>query len=109
MPDGLDKIVSITLPDVVTSIGNYVFYNCTNLALIELSAGLTSILPLSFSGCTSLTLVTCHAITPLTLGTAVFISTSNSLRIEVPADSVAAYKAATNWSEYANRIFAIEG
>jgi hypothetical protein len=30
-----------------------------------------------------------------------------NLRIEVPADSVAAYKAAENWSTYADRIFAI--
>jgi hypothetical protein len=155
MPDGLDKIVSITLPDVVTSIfseafgnctnlaltslpagvtsiGNYAFQYCTNLALTELPAGLTSIgtgaflnctnlalisLPegitsigfIAFSYCTSLALVTCLAITPPRLVSSdVFTYTHSTLRIEVPAGSVDAYKAAENWSEYADRIFAIE-
>jgi len=78
------------------------------LALISLPTGLTSIDDAAFHGCTNLALVTCLAETPPTLGTGVFSYTHSSLRIEVPAGSVEAYKTATNWSTYANRIFAIE-
>jgi hypothetical protein len=131
MPDGLNKIVSFALPDVVTSIDNYAFRDCTNLALIslpegltsirslaffectnlaqiELPAGITSIDPAAFNGCSNLALVTCLATTPPTLGRGVFGYTHSTLRIEVPAGSVDAYKAAENWSAYADRIFAIE-
>jgi len=40
------------------------------------------------------------------LGTSAFDSTNNC-QIYVPAASVDAYKAATNWSSYASRIQAI--
>ena len=96
-----------SLPEGLTSIGDYAFYGCTNLALTSLPEGLTSIGSAAFYRCTELALVTCLAVTPPTLGTSVFNATHENLRIEVPAGSVEAYKAATNWSTYADRIFAI--
>jgi hypothetical protein len=61
--------------------------------------------------CTKLATVTIPATTPPTLGTLAFMGINNvilpNLRIEVPSASVAAYKAAANWSDYADRIFAI--
>jgi len=119
-----------SLPAGLTSIGWYAFYNCTNLALTSLPAGLTSIWAATFLGCTKLTqielpsgitfigvyafsnctnlaLVTCRALTPPSIsGTSdpVFNSTHYSLQIKVPAASVAAYKAATGWSQYASKI-----
>jgi hypothetical protein len=123
LPEGLTAIGSIaffgctnlaltSLPDGVTSIGSYTFSGCTNLALTSLPEGVTEIGNNAFFGCTNLFLVTCHATMPPTLGTDVFMADWQGtilpdLRIEVPADSVAAYKAAANWSEYADRIFAI--
>jgi hypothetical protein len=81
---GKDRIVSIALPDTaisitagfgtttpafryfaalesfsgeeLTSIGNWAFYGCTNLALTELPAGIASIGSVAFYGCTSLAL-----------------------------------------------------
>jgi hypothetical protein len=79
------SLTQITLPSSLTSIGGYAFYNCTNLAL-----------------------VTCLAETPPEVGRIVFYDNHATLRIEVPAGSVAAYKANENWREYASRIFAIE-
>lgn len=50
-------------------------------------------------------------ITPPTLGANCFINTNSSFRIYVPDDGTGAivqdYKAATNWSSYASRIFPI--
>jgi hypothetical protein len=124
------NLVLTSLPARITSIGRRAFQGCTNLALTELPAGLTEIRSNTFSDCTGLTeialtaelieildyafafctnleLVICLAVTPPWLGADVFYGTHPNLRIEVPAESVDAYKAAEGWSEYADRIFAI--
>ena len=67
LPSGLTKIgdyvfynytnLALTsLPNGVTSIGNYVFYSCTNLALTSLPDSLTSIDNYAFYGCSNLAL-----------------------------------------------------
>jgi hypothetical protein len=103
-------LTQITLPSSLTSIGSGAFIN-TGLTQITLPAGLASINGWAFTGCTYLSLVTCLPVTTPTLGSAVFSYQNNTplpnLRIEVPAGSVATYKAATGWSAYADRIFAI--
>ena len=99
------KLTSVSIPNV-TSIGEQAFYG-TKLTMIELPSGVTSIGKQAFQSCTSLATVTCRATTPPTLGTEVFSSTSANLVIYVPAESVEAYKTATNWSTYASKIQAI--
>lgn len=77
-------IITVTIPESVTSIGNGAFKNCSNLAS-----------------------VTVLATTPPTLGTSAFDNNASGRKIYVPAESVEAYKAATNWSTYAADIEAI--
>jgi hypothetical protein len=48
----------VTIPDSVTSIGEYVFYGCTGLTGVTIPASVTSIEWQAFSGCTGLTGVT---------------------------------------------------
>ena len=48
-------MTSIHLPDSVTTIGNYAFWDCTSLASIHLPKSLTSIGNEAFSKCYSLT------------------------------------------------------
>ena len=125
-------LTSVTLPAGLTgSIGDYAFASCTALASLTLPAGLTgSIGNYAFSGCTALTSVTlpagltgsvgnyafqnCSALTSLTLNSSTLMSLPNvnaftncPANIYVPAGLVSAYKAATNWSTLAARIFAI--
>jgi hypothetical protein len=45
-----------SIPSSVTRIGDYAFYNCTNLALTELPSGVTSIGSYAFHNCTNLAL-----------------------------------------------------
>ena len=73
-------LAEATVPDTVTSIGEYSFY------------------------CTTLTKLTILATTPPTLRTP---PGTNTLLIYVPAESVDAYKNASGWSTMASRIFAI--
>ncbi len=49
---------SYTIPDSVTSIGSYAFYNCTSLTSVTIGDSVTSIGYYAFRYCTSLTSVT---------------------------------------------------
>ena len=55
---GGELITDITIPDSVTSIGNYVFYDCTSLTSITIPDSVTSIGKGAFRDCTSLESIT---------------------------------------------------
>ena len=54
---GCSSLTSVTIPDGVTSIGDYVFYNCRNLASVTIPDGVTSIGNYAFYNCRNLTSV----------------------------------------------------
>lgn len=98
---------SVTLPDTVETIGRSAFLSGrARLAEITIPASVTSIGDYAFSQNASMATVICLATTPPTLGMDVFSLTTSSV-IKVPAASVAAYKAATNWSSYADYIVGV--
>ena len=124
------RLTSVTIPDSVTSLITWCFAYCGSLSAVTISDSVTSIGDGCFQGCSSLTCiiipkyvtslgkgcfaysnnlasVTCKATTPPTLGSNAFKITHSELVIYVPAESVDAYKSATNWSEYADKIQAI--
>ena len=79
----------------------------TNLHIVYLPDTLTSMGYGCFLNCTSLVTLICNATTPPTLGSKVLNNTpiaSKKGTIYVPDASVDAYKAATNWSTYADII-----
>jgi len=47
----LRKLLSVKLPKTITSVGNYAFYNCSNLKEIEFQTGIKSIESYAFQGC----------------------------------------------------------
>ena len=104
---------SVTIPNSVTSIGAYAFemyYANNNLINITIGNGVNSIGNYAFgssSGSVTRQITfTLYVTTPPTLGNSVFGGLSY-YTIYVPAESVEAYKTATNWSIYASRIQAI--
>lgn len=100
------NLKSITISDSVTSIDNHAFYYCSGLRSVTIPSGVISIGERVFANCANIQSITIEAITPPTLGGAAFNNT-NDCPIYVPAASVNAYKTATNWSDYADRIQAI--
>lgn len=103
----ISNLTSVTIPNSVTSINDNAFYYCENLESITIPNSVTNINYYAFQRCGRLTSVTVKATTPPTLGSNVFSGTPSSLVIYVPAESVDAYKAASGWSNYADKIQAI--
>lgn len=96
----------------LTSIAGTCFYECKNLTEFTSPNTCTKINTLAFYRCSNLTtfyvkrsVVADGNITTLA-GTNAFGEVHADFKIYVPADSVDAYKAATNWSTYADKIFA---
>ena len=56
--ENCDSLISITIPESVTSIGNFAFFGCSNLTNITIPDSVKSIGEYAFEGCTSLTSVT---------------------------------------------------
>ena len=122
------SLTNITIPNSVTSIGNWAFNNCGSLTSITSSdnSQLTSIGEYAFEGCSSLTNITipnsvtsiggwafynCSkltemtilATTPPTLSNTAAISTATT-KIYIPAGTLSAYQSATNWSSLASKF-----
>ena len=80
------NITSITIPDSITSIGNYAFYKCTKFTSINIPDSVTSIGNSAFNGCTSLTSITIpDGVT--SIGSSAFWNCTSLASITIP-DSV---------------------
>ncbi len=98
----------ITIPSSVTAIGVNLFFNGWSFKSITIPAGVTSIGTSAFSGLyTNLEYIFLRTTPPTLASTNSLAGISVISKIYVPDDSVAAYKSATNWSTYANYIYAL--
>lgn len=80
------------------------FAECGLLQSVELPSTLTEIQNWAFYKCVSLEIVICRATTPPSLANTNAFSNTNNCPIYVPDASVEAYRTATNWNTYADRI-----
>ena len=100
------SLTSITMPDSVTSIGDSAFYGCTGLTSVTIGNSVTSISNAAFGDCTNLTEIDFSTHNALA-DTSAFDNTSASLVIKVPSALLDEWKAATNWSTYADKIVGV--
>ena len=79
-----DEFVSeLTIPNSVTSIGNYAFYNCKGLSSVKIGDGVTSIGDYAFCSCTSLSNITIgESVT--SIGKCAFYSCTSLTELEIP-------------------------
>ena len=97
------------MPDGVTSIEFSAFSSCYSLASITIPDGVTSIGSSTFHYCYSVAFYdfTAHTKIPKLSNTNVFTGIAADCQIRVPAALVDAWKAATNWSTYADHIVGV--
>lgn len=98
------QLVEIKLPNGLRRMPQAMFSNCTSLPTITIPASVTEIVLVAFQGCVGLTEMIFIGSTPPSLGNQALGQTSYTFPIYVPDESVSAYKAASGWSNYANRV-----
>lgn len=92
------------IPEDVISIGPRAFADCAELAQVTLPTSLKTIGSEAFVDCDKFKALYCKPINPPLSPKMIFYSGLPDCKIYVPAESVAAYKAADGWSEYADAI-----
>ena len=103
------SMASITIPDSVTAISTYVFNGCYSMASITIPDGVTYIGSNAFQNCYGMRYYDFSACTsvPALSNTNAFNSIPSDCQMLIPAALVDAWKAATNWSTYANYIVGV--
>ena len=100
---------SIIIPNGVTSIKESVFTSCYSLTSIIIQNGVTSIERRAFAFCYGAAFYdfTTYTMVPTLALANVFNGISADCQIRVPASLVDTWKAATNWSTYADHIVGV--
>lgn len=106
-----DDTTSVQLPSAITRVVYYEFSGCSSLITVELGEQVSAIDKHSFKGCTNLESITLHRFATITesglSGNSLDDVGNNTFVIYVPNELVDTFKAASGWSNYANRIFPI--
>ena len=95
-----NEITNLTLPESVTSVGNYAFAKCYRLISITIPNGVSSIGHNAFSNCSNLQNIYCYSKQVPETGNNVFEYSNNDATLHVPAASVSAYQATKPWKNF---------
>lgn len=91
-----------SIPDGVTKIEDWAFYDCNKLTVMTIPSSVATIGEYALNFCTDLTELFVHAKTPPTVGTNAFINVNLAIPVYVPAASLDTYKAAAAWKDFNN-------
>ncbi|MBQ9254243.1 MAG: leucine-rich repeat domain-containing protein [Bacteroidales bacterium] len=94
----------ITIPNSVTSIGNYAFFRCRSLTSVTIPNSVTSIEEYVFYGCTSLDTVICLGNIPADVQTDAFNNSQNNMTLIVPCGKSVVYQASPVWKWFGNIV-----
>ena len=107
--DEVSGLTSIEIPSSVTSIGEGAFYDCDNMASITIPSSVTSIGNDVFWGCSALSTVVILPASLTTCGEDAFEYNKTGRKIYVPNGSLDDYKGVANWSAYSSAIYGYTG
>ena len=99
------SLTSVTIPNRVTSIGHWTFRGCSSLTSVTIPNSVTSIGSFAFYDCVSLTLVICKAILVPSTDRDIFTNVPfSSAVLYVPDESVDIYKYMNPWSYFGTML-----
>ena len=93
----------VTIPNSVTSINAFTFYQCSCIKSLKIPASVTSIGSSAFEGCTKLKTITSEIQQPFAIDENVF-STWSTATLIVPAGKKSAYKSAAGWNQFTHIV-----
>lgn len=102
--DTATGLTSIDIPDSVAIIDEKAFQNCSGLTHVTIGSGVTEIWHDAFTNCSGLTSITINATTPPRIWYWPAFDNTNNCPIYVPCESLNAYRTASGWSDYSDRI-----
>ena len=82
-----------SIPDGVTKIEDWAFYDCNKLTVMTIPSSVATIGEYALNFCTGLTELFVHATTPPSVGTNAFMNVNLAIPVYVPAASLDTYKA----------------
>ena len=82
------NLVSVDIPDNITSIGSSAFSNCSNLTSVTIGTGVTTVEGWAFSYCTSLTSLVMRSVNLSSWGSYCFNNTNNIQRMELDMKTI---------------------
>lgn len=104
----ITKVLSLGKITIIEGIpsgyASALFDGCASLTFIELPSTLTDIVGYAIGRCAALTTIVCRATTPPNLSAQAFYGCNALTSIYVPDAALEAYKTATNWSQFSDRI-----
>ncbi len=95
-----------SLPAGISSIAPFCFEGCSELEELTLPSSISSIDDWAFDGCSSLRHLICHAAVPPLLGMGVLSHCHTLRQISLPPESVDAYRSAEGWGEQVEKFVA---
>ena len=98
------SLASISIPSGVTSIENNAVNSCYSLASVSIPSSVTSIGTSTLQNCYGVGEYHVKASTPPTINSYTFYGVPSDCKFYVPAESLEAYKTASNWSNYASKM-----
>lgn len=97
----LSKDGSYTIPSTVTTIGDFAFYECSQLTSVTIPSSVTAIGKNAFAYLYGLQSLYVHSMVPVNFEDSVYVFTQyNNCTLYIPVGSKMAYQAANQWKNF---------
>ena len=98
-----EEIKDFVIPDDITSVGDYAFYNCSDLTSVTIPYSVTSISGNAFTGCSGLSSITSKIVNIFPVQTGTFSGITPECTLTVPKGMVSDY-ADNGWNQFGGGI-----